>query len=45
MLFGHTHTAYVENDNGLTVLNPGSTRTYGLVTIDGGKVQAQVIDF
>ena len=43
-LFGHTHTAYVENDNGMTVLNPGSTRTYGLITIDGDNVQAQVFD-
>ncbi len=45
VLFGHTHTAFAEDDNGLTVLNPGSTRTYGLITIKSGNVQAQVLDF
>ena len=45
VLFGHTHSAYIEEQDGMIVMNPGSTRTYGIITIESGKVQAQVLDF
>lgn len=42
-LFGHTHRAYYENNNGITFLNPGSIgsppfetpASYGILEIDG----------
>lgn len=39
--FGHTHVPLLEKQGTLTLLNPGSlknVRTYGLIEIDGGKV-------
>ena len=43
-LFGHTHCAYTETDVDLIVLNPGSSRTYGLITIENENVTAKVYD-
>ena len=33
-LYGHTHSAYNENHNGLHVINPGSYGTYAVIEID-----------
>ena len=43
LLYGHTHRPSVDYDGSLYVMNPGTigdrTRsTYGIITIDGGKV-------
>lgn len=38
-VFGHTHIAYCERNNGILLLNPGSakyTGTYGIIEIDDG---------
>ena len=43
-LFGHTHSAYTETTDNLIVLNPGSTRTYGLICIENENVTAKVYD-
>jgi putative phosphoesterase len=44
-LYGHTHTAHSEKLAGVLLFNPGScghtcngTETYGVLTLDGGKV-------
>ena len=46
-LFGHTHCAYCENNNGLWLLNPGSCgcmgrSTYGLISIAEGRVLCEI---
>lgn len=40
-VFGHTHIPYTSYDNGIILLNPGSTRfshTYAEAKIDNGKI-------
>ncbi len=44
VLFGHTHTAYTEQYGDMVILNPGSTRTYGLITIESGNVKAEILE-
>ena len=43
-LFGHTHSAYTETADNLIIMNPGSTRTYGLINIENENVTAKVYD-
>lgn len=42
VLFGHTHTPYYAEVNGVPVINPGTIgmgrRTYGVLTIEGGRM-------
>ena len=42
-LFGHTHTPYYAEVNGLLVINPGAVgmgaRTYGVLTIEAGQMR------
>lgn len=42
VLFGHTHSAYCQQEDGLWVLNPGSCGYYGgsagLLTVENGKI-------
>lgn len=42
VLFGHTHTAYCENEDGLWVVNPGSCGYYGgsaaVIQVDDHKI-------
>ena len=40
VLYGHTHSKYLEEDNGIVIMNPGSVYSYGLITIEGGEVYA-----
>lgn len=42
VLFGHTHSAMVSTEDGIILLNPGSTATYGIIEIDGDEVSARV---
>ena len=44
VLFGHTHRAFVEQTDDMLIMNPGSTRTYGVITIENGKVTGEVFD-
>ena len=46
LLFGHTHTAYLEQlEGGLWVMNPGSARsTYGLITIEGENISCKLMN-
>ncbi len=37
-LFGHTHSAVIEEKEGLIIMNPGTAqRTYGVFTVENGK--------
>ncbi len=42
VLFGHTHKALAEDADGLTVLNPGSTESYGIIEIEKNEIYARV---
>lgn len=48
-LYGHTHRAEVEEEHGLTVMNPGNgqrysaTPSYGYLVINGDKVTATIV--
>ncbi|MBQ5567659.1 MAG: metallophosphoesterase family protein, partial [Oscillospiraceae bacterium] len=45
LLFGHTHTPYYADVNGLTVINPGSIGygdTYGVLTIENGSLNYEM---
>jgi hypothetical protein len=46
IVFGHTHTPYEGEYNGIKILNPGSARfgkTYGVIEIEDGKVRTCII--
>ena len=45
VLFGHTHSRHIEWDEDMLIMNPGSTSGYGIISIDNGKVQAQIKDY
>lgn len=39
-IFGHTHTPFLENQDGIWFLNPGSTRdSYATITINRGEIK------
>lgn len=45
VLFGHTHVAFFEKENGMIIANPGSIsfprsgdRSYGVIEIENGKI-------
>lgn len=46
-LFGHTHSAYCQESQGLTLMNPGacgsSRGTYGIITIENKTPRCQVV--
>ncbi|MGN0182323.1 MAG: metallophosphoesterase family protein [Candidatus Ornithomonoglobus sp.] len=45
-VFGHTHTEYEGETNGIRLLNPGSARfgkTYGIIEIEGEKIKTCII--
>lgn len=44
VLYGHTHRAYTEQLGNMIILNPGSTRTYGLITIENNNVKAEIFE-
>ena len=48
LLFGHTHIAYKDSGLGMEIMNPGSIgkgikRSYGVITIDGDKVDLEIV--
>ncbi len=42
VLFGHTHIPYLEQSDDTTIMNPGSRLTYGIIEIQGDKINAKV---
>lgn len=43
-LFGHTHQKFLEQSDSLTVMNPGSFMTYGIIVIENGGIYASIKD-
>ncbi|MBR4098674.1 MAG: YfcE family phosphodiesterase [Clostridium sp.] len=44
LLFGHTHQAYCQLQDGLWIMNPGASRSsYGIIQIDKGEIQCRVV--
>jgi len=43
VLYGHTHQPYLANESGMMVMNPGSTSTYGWITIENDNINARVL--
>ena len=43
-LFGHTHEAFLEEREGMLLMNPGSSRGghYGIIIIENGKLQGSL---
>lgn len=45
ILYGHTHRRFIEEKDGLLIMNPGSTASYGIIEIDEkGNINAQILD-
>ena len=44
-LFGHTHEKLLEKEDGIIILNPGSTRSYGIIEIDDGKIDVKLENY
>ena len=42
ILFGHTHVPYMDNTDGVIMLNPGSVSSYGIIEINESEVTASV---
>ena len=47
VLYGHTHCAIIINEDGVTMVNPGSMErfskpTYAVIEIDGNKINAKI---
>ena len=40
VLFGHTHRSFLEEIDGMTVMNPGSVGTYGIISLDADSMKA-----
>lgn len=43
-LFGHTHMKFLEKDGSVIVMNPGATRSYGIIEISNGDIKARIED-
>lgn len=48
VLFGHTHSAVIDDENGITLMNPGSIGqgfppSYGLITITEESLKTEII--
>lgn len=49
VLFGHTHTPVVEEENGLLLVNPGTlmaaskNKSFALLTVSGESVSAEIV--
>jgi len=51
-LFGHTHRAFLKKEDGMLILNPGSTSrpregkaSYAIIETDSGKLDAVIVDW
>ncbi len=51
VVFGHSHVPWLEDENGLMLLNPGSPtdrrrapeHTFALLRVEGGEVRAEIL--
>lgn len=43
-LFGHTHSPYLEDHDGITLINPGSIKSgrYAIITIEDGEAECKL---
>ena len=43
-LYGHTHLPYCSDENGIFILNPGSSRngTCGIINVEGGNISGEI---
>ena len=44
-LFGHTHEKLLKKEDGIIILNPGSTRSYGIIEINDEKIDAKIENY
>jgi len=44
-LYGHTHIPHIEERGELTIMNPGSLDTYGIIEIENGNINAEIVDY
>lgn len=45
ILYGHTHRRFIEEKDGLLIMNPGSTASYGIINIDEkGTITADILE-
>ena len=42
VLYGHTHIPYLDVSDGMTIMNPGSHSSYGVIETEGDKITAKV---
>lgn len=54
ILFGHTHKPYLENQDGVWIMNPGRigrksskhiNATYGIIEVNDGNIDCKIIEF
>ena len=44
-IFGHTHSTYLENEDGIWYLNPGPTwKGYGIINITNDKIDIKIVE-
>ena len=44
-LFGHTHEKLLEKEDGIIILNPGSTRSYGIIEINDEEIDVKLENY
>lgn len=52
-LYGHTHVPFIDNYNGIVILNPGSlsaprgnsTYSYGIIKIEDGVITPSIVEY
>ena len=44
-LFGHTHEKLLKKEDGIIILNPGSTRSYGIIEINDEKIDVKLENY
>lgn len=42
VLYGHTHEPYLDQTDEITIMNPGSICTYGVIEIDDNEVKSRI---
>lgn len=45
VLFGHTHSKFIDTEEDMLIMNPGSVRSYGIIEITDGKVNARLENY
>lgn len=42
VLYGHTHSRYLEQTEEMLIMNPGTIGSYGIIEINNGKIDARI---